>query len=45
MNCGHEGCKCQVAEGEQFCGDYCRDHATETHEAHTCECGHAACTR
>lgn len=44
MNCQHAGCKCQVDEGQQFCGDYCRQHSTEEHEEHACECGHPACT-
>jgi hypothetical protein len=43
MNCEHAGCKCQVAEGQKFCSDYCRGHAGEGHEAHACDCGHPAC--
>ncbi|HEU4526777.1 MAG TPA: hypothetical protein VFT80_02475 [Actinomycetota bacterium] len=44
MMCTHMGCRCDVAEGQEFCGDYCREHAAETeHAAHECECGHPAC--
>jgi hypothetical protein len=44
MNCRHEGCGCQVAEGQEFCSDYCRDHAGEPgHGQHTCGCGHPEC--
>jgi hypothetical protein len=43
MNCEHQGCKCQVEEGQQFCSDYCREHAGAGHEEHRCECGHPAC--
>jgi len=44
MNCEHEGCKCQAEAGQQFCSDYCREHASEQHESHSCECGHPDCT-
>jgi hypothetical protein len=45
MNCQHMGCRCQAEQGEDFCGDYCREHAgNAVHEEHTCECGHDACT-
>ena len=44
MNCGHTGCRWQVAEGEAFCSDYCRDHSAGAgHEQHSCACGHPAC--
>ena len=44
MNCQHEGCTCQVEAGQEFCSDYCRDHASETgHGAHACGCGHPGC--
>jgi hypothetical protein len=43
MNCQHAGCRCQVEQGQQYCGDYCRQHATEGHEEHACECGHPDC--
>ena len=45
VNCQHMGCRCQAAEGQEFCGDYCREHAADAaHEEHRCECGHDACT-
>ena len=44
MNCGHDGCQCQVAPAERVCSDHCREHAGKTdHGDHACECGHAAC--
>jgi hypothetical protein len=24
MNCQHAGCKCQVAQSQEYCSDYCR---------------------
>jgi hypothetical protein len=45
MNCQHMGCGCEAEQGEEFCGDYCREHAGDAaHEEHRCECGHDACT-
>jgi hypothetical protein len=44
MNCQHMGCMCMVEPGQEFCGDYCREHAADpAHEGHRCECGHPAC--
>jgi hypothetical protein len=44
MNCQHMGCRCQVEPGQELCGDYCREHASDaSHEEHVCECGHDAC--
>jgi hypothetical protein len=45
MNCGHDGCRCQVADDERFCSDHCREHAGDAAHAggHACECGHPAC--
>ena len=44
MGCAHDGCMCRASEGQEFCSDYCREHAGETeHVAHACECGHDAC--
>jgi hypothetical protein len=38
------GCRCQAEPGQEFCGDYCREHARDpAHEEHRCECGHDAC--
>ncbi|HET9723674.1 MAG TPA: hypothetical protein VFR44_07510 [Actinomycetota bacterium] len=45
MSCGHTGCTCQAAEGQEFCSDHCREHAAMSeHPDHACGCGHAACT-
>jgi hypothetical protein len=44
MRCAHTGCTCVVGEGEDFCGEYCRDHSAGAgHEQHSCECGHPGC--
>lgn len=44
MNCMHGGCLCEVRSEEEFCSDYCRNHATEAeHAEHDCGCGHDAC--
>jgi hypothetical protein len=44
MKCRHEGCTCLVEAGQEFCSDYCRDHAAETgHGTHACGCGHPGC--
>lgn len=40
--CKHHGCVCEVAEGAEFCSDYCRDHSTHE-DTHRCECGHPGC--
>ena len=42
-NCGHEGCKCQVAEEQDFCGDFCRQHVSEGPTGEPCGCGHPEC--
>jgi hypothetical protein len=35
----------QVGPDQPFCGEYCRDHASDaSHEEHVCECGHRECT-
>ena len=42
--CGHIGCHCMT--NEQFCSDFCREHATEasnTGPQFDCGCGHDAC--
>jgi hypothetical protein len=45
MSCQHMGCGCQAEPGQEFCGDYCREHSGDAaHEEHMCECGHDACT-
>jgi len=44
MQCAHEGCRCQAED--DYCSDYCREHAgsAEHAEGHSCGCGHDACT-
>jgi hypothetical protein len=45
MNCQHMGCMCMVEPGQDFCSEYCGQHAGDpAHEEHRCECGHAACS-
>jgi hypothetical protein len=44
--CAHEGCTCEIREGQTYCGPYCATAAAETdvhHEQGRCECGHDAC--
>jgi hypothetical protein len=44
MKCGHAGCLCNVEQGQEFCSDHCREHASgRDHLEHACECGHDAC--
>jgi hypothetical protein len=43
-NCGHEGCKCQVADDQEFCSDHCREHVASGPTGEPCGCGHAECT-
>ena len=44
MQCGHEGCTCDVTADQEFCSDHCRDHAgMGSHDEHPCQCGHPAC--
>jgi hypothetical protein len=42
-NCAHEGCRCQVAEDQEFCGDFCRDHVAGGPTGQPCGCGHPDC--
>lgn len=42
-NCAHEGCRCQVPEGQEFCGDFCRDHVAGGPTGEACGCGHPDC--
>jgi hypothetical protein len=42
-NCGHEGCKCQVSGGEQYCSDHCREHGPGPGTGQPCGCGHPLC--
>lgn len=39
--CLHEGCNCVVEEGNQYCSDFCREHAGPPMEK--CDCGHPGC--
>jgi hypothetical protein len=43
--CNRAGCECEVAKGEDYCGDYCRQEPYYGLESrlHTCRCGHDAC--
>lgn len=43
QNCAHEGCRCQVEQGEEYCGDFCREHTASGPTGEPCGCGHAAC--
>jgi hypothetical protein len=37
--CAHPGCRCSVAPGQKYCGNYCENMIG----ADTCNCGHAEC--
>lgn len=41
--CAHEPCNCDVAQGQKFCSDWCKDAGAEEVEI-ACECGHAPCS-
>jgi hypothetical protein len=44
MLCGHEGCRCEIDDGEDYCSNHCQEHSDDLdHSTHRCECGHAAC--
>jgi hypothetical protein len=40
--CAHIPCFCDVANGEEFCGEACREAGSEDVEI-ACQCDHAAC--
>lgn len=40
--CAHIPCLCNVADGEEYCGETCRDAGHEDVEI-SCQCNHAAC--
>lgn len=42
QNCAHEGCGCQVSEGE-YCSDFCREHVASGPTGESCGCGHPEC--
>lgn len=42
--CRMEGCNCTVAEGQDYCSDFCRDHEKDsTGTDRNCGCGHPGC--
>ena len=43
--CNHVGCKCEVREGQDYCGDFCQKEPQTGMEfpLHTCRCGHKPC--
>jgi hypothetical protein len=44
--CAHEGCSCEIPEGQTYCGPFCATAAAESavnHERGSCECGHDSC--
>lgn len=40
--CAHIPCICAVPDGEEYCGEACRDAGSEDVEI-ACQCGHLAC--
>ena len=40
--CAHIPCLCTVANGEEYCGEACRDAGSEDVEI-ACQCDHPAC--
>jgi hypothetical protein len=40
--CAHIPCLCDVADGEEYCGQICRDAGSEDVEI-ACQCDHLAC--
>jgi hypothetical protein len=40
--CAHIPCLCDVPDGEQYCGEACRDASSEDVEI-ACQCDHASC--
>jgi hypothetical protein len=40
--CAHIPCRCNVANGEKYCGEPCRDAGSEDVEI-TCQCDHQPC--
>jgi hypothetical protein len=40
--CAHIPCLCTVANGEDYCGEACRDAGSEDVEI-ACQCDHPAC--
>ena len=40
--CAHMPCLCNVYEGQEYCGEACRDAGNEAVEI-ACQCSHPAC--
>jgi hypothetical protein len=40
--CAHIPCLCDVADGQEYCGEICRDAGSEDVEI-ACQCDHPAC--
>jgi hypothetical protein len=40
--CAHMPCLCDVARGQEYCSEACRDAGSEDVEI-ACQCGHASC--
>ena len=40
--CAHIPCLCDVPDGEEYCGEACRDAGSEDVEI-ACQCSHPAC--
>ena len=40
--CAHIPCLCDVAPGQEYCGEACRDAGSEAVDI-ACQCDHAAC--
>ena len=40
--CAHIPCLCDVPDGEEYCGELCRDAGSEDVEI-ACQCNHPAC--
>jgi hypothetical protein len=40
--CAHIPCRCNVANGEKYCGEPCRDAGSEDVEI-ACQCDHQPC--
>jgi metallothionein len=41
--CAHKACKCDAADGSDYCGTYCEQAKVEHQSGDGCGCGHDAC--
>lgn len=43
--CAHDGCNCEVGEGQTYCSPSCEraDNETQATSAGRCSCGHPDC--